>query len=158
MLDDAAEIARVQTAGWREGYAGLVPDDALAGRDEAASALRWRDTVADVDVLVAEARGHPGLAGFAALAVPARELEEPGVGEITALYVDPTRWRGSVGRALVDAVAAELREQGCDIAVAWCLEGNARGLGFYAALGFAPDGGRQTFHDLPEVRLRARLD
>lgn len=135
-----------------------MPDHVLADRDEAASAMGWRERLDDVDVLVAEVPGQRGLTGFAALAVPARDLEEAGVGEVTALYVDPDRWRGGVGRALMDAVAAELRDDGCDAAIVWCLEGNARGLAFYAALGFADDGGRQPFHDLPEVRLRARLD
>jgi GNAT superfamily N-acetyltransferase len=120
--------------------------------------VRWRDQLADVDVLVAQTTGQPGLTGFAALAVPARDVDETGVGEVTALYVDPDRWRGGVGRALIDAAAAELREEGCDVAVVWCLEGNSRGLAFYAALGFADDGGRRAFDGFPEVRLRARLD
>jgi GNAT superfamily N-acetyltransferase len=74
--------------------------------------------------------------------------------------VDPERWRRGIGRALVDAAGAELRDDGCDAAVLWVYEANAGGRAFYAAMGFAPDGGRKPdpFTGLPEVRLRARLD
>jgi ribosomal protein S18 acetylase RimI-like enzyme len=112
----------------------------------------------DTDALVAQDADR--VAGFAALAVPARDLDEPGAGEITALYVDPPRWRGGVGRALVDAAAAELRDQGCDLVVLWTFEAGEAGRAFYRALGFERDGARTTHAatGVAEVRLRARLD
>lgn len=148
----------MQAASWRAGYAGLVPDEVLAGLDEPDRARRWRELMPDAIVLVAEQDG--ALAGFASLAAPARNLDEPATGEVTAFYVDPDRWRRGIGRALMDAAAAELRDEGCDQAVLWVFEANGGGRAFYAALGFAPDGARGEEHGLglPEVRLRARLD
>jgi GNAT superfamily N-acetyltransferase len=130
----------------------------LAALDEGERARRWAGMLDEVDALVAEDDG--GVAGFLSLAIPARELDESGVGEITALYVDPPRWRGGVGRALVDAAGAELRGQGCDVVVLWTFEAGERGRAFYGALGFAPDGARTTHPGtgIAEVRLRARLD
>jgi len=156
---DAREIARVQAAGWRVGYAELVPAAVLAELDERERESRWRDLLPDTPVLVAQAGGGR-LAGFLSLAIPARALGEIGVGEITALYVDPTSWRRGFGRALMDAAAADLRDEGCDAAVLWVLEANHRGRAFYAALGFAPDGARAVHErtGVPEIRLRARLD
>jgi ribosomal protein S18 acetylase RimI-like enzyme len=149
-------------AGRRAGYAGLVPAERLEREDPEARAAVWRELLPDTVVLVAGYGDDedPAVAGFASLAIPARDLDEPATGEITALYVDPERWRRGIGRALVDAAAAELRDDGCDEMVVWVLDGNARAIGFYAALGFAPDGGRQDepHTGLPEVRLRARLD
>jgi predicted GNAT superfamily acetyltransferase len=60
----------------------------------------------------------------------------------------------------MDAAGAELRDAGCDQAVLWMFEANEAARAFYAAVGFAPDGGHRV-HDAPavaEVRLRARLD
>jgi GNAT superfamily N-acetyltransferase len=158
VVADAAEVARVQIAGWRAGYAGLVDEEILADLDESERARRWASTLDDTDALIAQ--DHDGVAGFVAMAVPARELDEPGVGEITALYVDPPRWRGGVGRALIDAAGAELRDEGCDAVVLWTFEASEPSRAFYAALGFEPDGARSTHQRarIDEIRLRARLD
>ena len=156
---DAAAIARVHVAAWRVGYAGLVDHGVLDALDESERARRWVDTLdGDDDALVAE--DDDGLAGFASVAVPARDVAEPGVGEITALYVDPQRWRSGIGRALVDAAAAELREQGCDDVVLWTFEASEPSRAFYAALGFEPDGAHKPHPrtGVGEIRLRARLD
>lgn len=109
-------------------------------------------------MLVAEAQSE--LAGVVSVAVPARGLDEPATGEIAVLYVRPDRWRRGIGRALLDAAAAELRDAGCDEAILWVFEANAAGRAFYEALGFRPDGGRQHMGEVgpPEVRLRAPLD
>jgi GNAT superfamily N-acetyltransferase len=157
-VDDAEGIARVHVDSWREGYAGLVAEELLRALDVEARAAAWREIIPDATVLVAERAGE--IAGFTSVAIPAPGLDERGVGEVTALYVRPHHWRHGVGRALGDAAAAELRDEGCDAAVLWAFEGNARGRAFYAALGFVPDGAR-TEHDrtgLAEIRLRARLD
>jgi GNAT superfamily N-acetyltransferase len=112
----------------------------------------------DTDALIAQDRD--GVAGFVALAIPARGLDEPGVGEITGLYVDPPRWREGVGRALVDAAGAELRDDGCDVVVLWTFAASEDSRAFYAALGFEPDGARASHErtGIEEIRLRARLD
>jgi GNAT superfamily N-acetyltransferase len=155
---DADAIAALLVTTWRAAYRGIVPDEFLARLDPAERAARWRELIPDTTVLVAEEDGE--LAGVAALAIPARELDEPGIGEIAVLYVHPSHWRRGIGRALVDAAGAELRDGGCDEAVLWVFEANASGRGFYAALGFSPDGARQARGEAgpPEVRLRARLD
>jgi GNAT superfamily N-acetyltransferase len=157
-VSDAAAIARAHVDSWRAGYAGLVADEILAALDVEGRAARWREIIPDASVLVAERAGE--VAGFASLAVPARELGEPGVGEVTALYVHPGQWRRGVGRALMDTVGAELRDEGCDAAVLWAYEANARGRAFYAALGFEPDGARavDARTGVGKIRLRARLD
>lgn len=149
----------MHVAAWRAGYAGLVDDAVLDGLDESEREQRWAATLDDDgDALVA--LDDVGVAGFAALAVPARDLDEPGAGEITAVYVDPPRWRSGVGRALLDAAAAELRDEGCDVVVLWTFEASERSRAFYAALGFEPDGARKPHQrtGVGEIRLRARLD
>jgi GNAT superfamily N-acetyltransferase len=145
-------------ASWRAGYAGIVPDQLLAELDPERRAAAWRERIPDTVAFVAEYDG--ALAGFTGLALPARDTDVHGAGEITTLYVEPERWRRGIGRALVDAAAAEMRDDGCDEALLWVYEANDGARAFYAALGFHPDGARKTdpFAGLPEIRLRARLD
>jgi ribosomal protein S18 acetylase RimI-like enzyme len=145
----------VHVACWRAAYGHIVSAEYLASLDARERAATWRDAIPDTTVLVAEY--DESVAGFASLRVPAPDLNEPATGEITTLYVDPERWRRGIGRALLDAAAAELRDDGCDEAVLWVYEANAAGREFYAKLGFHPDGARQA-RGAPEVRLRARLD
>jgi len=82
------------------------------------------------------------------------------VGEVGALYVHPDWWRRGVGRVLLDASLAFLREQGYGVATLWALEDNARARAFYEAEGWHDDGGRQQLEldlpgvNLPEVRYR----
>jgi ribosomal protein S18 acetylase RimI-like enzyme len=145
-------------ASWRAGYTGIVPDSLLAELDPQRRADAWRDLIPDTTTLVAE-QDHT-VVGFTSLAIPARDPDVPEAGEITTLYVDPQRWRRGIGRALADAAAAELRDDGCDRAVLWVYEDNTAGRAFYAALGFNPDAARKPDPStgLPEVRLRTPLD
>jgi len=95
------------------------------------------------------------IAAYARL-TPSRDADaSPGeVGEVGALYVHPDWWRRGVGRVLLDASLAFLREQGYAVATLWALEENARARVFYEAEGWQDDGGRQQLDlDLPGVNL-----
>lgn len=64
-VNDAAAIARVHVDSWRTTYAGIVPDDFLAGLSYASREQRWRELLSGVSVAwVAEADG--AVVGFAA--------------------------------------------------------------------------------------------
>ena len=156
-MADAPAIAAVHVASWRVGYRGLVAEDIIAARDLAERTAAWSGYLGDTPALVAERDGV--VAGFASMAVPARSLDEPATGEITAFYVGPDHWRQGVGRALIDAAGAYLRDEGCDEMALWVLEGNERGRAFYAAVGLHPDGTRATdeLTQRPEILLRVPL-
>ena len=81
--DDAHPIAAVHVATWRDAYAGLLPDELLAGLDVGDWAGRWRGRLAapagGVFTLVFETDGRPR--GFAS-GGPSRD-EFPG-GEVYA--------------------------------------------------------------------------
>jgi GNAT superfamily N-acetyltransferase len=132
--DDAPDIARVQVAGWRAGYAGLLPADVLAGLDEADWACRRREYIESGGrVLVVT---DPAIAGCAAYG-PSRAGGAEG--ELYAFYLDPPRWRQGLGSALMRVVADEL-DALYPRSVLWVLRGNARARAFYAVHGWAPDG------------------
>jgi len=79
-------------------------------------------------VLVAEDAGST--LGFAAVV-----LRDDGDAELDALFVEPNLWRGGVGRALVEACAAQASGAGAGVLH---VIGNPHADGFYRAVGFVP--------------------
>jgi ribosomal protein S18 acetylase RimI-like enzyme len=71
---------------------------------------------------------------------PSRDRDTVGMGEIYALYVDPGRYEGGVGRMLMAHARRRLKEQGFEAAVLWVLQGNERAAAFYEREGWAADG------------------
>lgn len=71
------------------------------------------------------------------------------------------RWGTGVGRALIDAAEARLRERGYRDVILWVLEDNPRARLFYEAAGWQADGGRRPIEifgvSVPEIRYRKRL-
>ena len=119
-------------AAW--GFAGA---DALAAMR--APAFRGGELVAD---------DERGVAGF----VIARRCE------IDLLYTHPRTWGKGVGRALLTAGEAALREAGCTAATLWTEERNERPRRFYEAAGWTLDGGvrERVWNGAPLRELRYR--
>jgi ribosomal protein S18 acetylase RimI-like enzyme len=85
-----------------------------------------------------EGSGEPVI-GFVTFG-PSRDRDTVGLGEIYALYVDPGRYEGGVGRMLMAHARRRLKEQGFGAAVLWVLLGNERAANFYEREGWAADG------------------
>lgn len=162
VVEDAGSMAKVNAAGWREGYRGIIPDEHLehlpvaSWRREITDGLR--EPRADSFSQVAELDGS--FAGYCFVAAPGRdEPEGARVAELVAIYVDPLRWRRGVGRELVTAAIGEAAQRGYAELILWTFERNERALDFYRAVGFAPDGGERLFLPIgvPTVRLRRDL-
>jgi len=140
-IEDSAALARIQVDSYRAAYAGLLPD-----RPESAAYLDhftyeeqeqdWRDLILagmedvllvaedEEGTLVGYALGRSGPAGIA-----------PYDGELVALHVRRSHQRQGIGRALVTAVAGQLRARGCTALMLWVLEENAPARAFYERLG-----------------------
>jgi len=130
---DADALGLVHVAAWREAYAGLVPDEILAGLDPQQRAAMWREAMAHgAAIHLAEQNG--AIVGFGS----GGEQREPSLsfsGEIRALYVLKRAQRRGVGRMLMAAVAQGLLAQGHACASLWVIERNAPARRFYEALG-----------------------
>jgi len=153
--EDADAIAGVQVRAWWDAYADYV--DASKFSSEAERAARWREilTVAETPTLVWDEDGRLG--GFCSVG-PAREPEDPPVGEVHALYVDPRAQRASVGSALLGAGEGTLADElGFAEAVLWVLEANASARAFYEHKGWRFDGGARGTGWGPTVRYRRSL-
>jgi GNAT superfamily N-acetyltransferase len=130
--DDAAAIAAVHVLAWRESYPGLVPDSVLAALDPARRTEIWHAAIPRGGVFVAE--DDADLVGFVAWG-PQSDTALPFAAEIHALYVlRRAQWRG-LGRALMGAAAADMRQAGFHSLGLWVLDGSAPARRFYETLG-----------------------
>jgi GNAT superfamily N-acetyltransferase len=155
---DADAIGRIHAETWRAAYAGVFPDAAF----EVERRQRWwrqwlrQPLQPPAATLVAEDEGV--VVGFAGVG---RSRDEPALGELYTIYVDPNRWSTGAGRALIEAAEDALRKHGFSEAMLWVLEGNERAERFYRRAGWEQDDGRKTEllegAELTEVRYRKPL-
>ncbi len=134
---DAAAIARVHVDTWRTAYAGILPDEFLAGLQYANSEAVWSAAMAagrpDASLLVAEtAQGE--VVGFA-YGAPEREGDPTYRGEIFAIYVLQAYQGQGAGRRLFTTAARRLRKAGFDAFLLWVLKDNTSARRFYESLG-----------------------
>jgi GNAT superfamily N-acetyltransferase len=154
-VEDAEAIARVQVASWHAAYRGLMPDAILDAFTVDVRAPRWRSILAQPTTpgrtTVLERDGR--LLGFASHG-PSRD--EPGAGEVWALYAHPDAWSSGVGRALLEEGLAFLDTLRLAETMLWVLDGNLRAVRFYERAGFGLDGGAKDDGGLPHRRMRRR--
>jgi GNAT superfamily N-acetyltransferase len=139
--EDAARVARVHTLGWRQGFAGLLPEDFLASRVMEPDV--WTSRIAEpapYAVLVAQppdVAEDASVCGFVAVgpALPPAPTSQR-CGQLYAIYVLADVWGAGVGFALHSAAMTALRAAGFIEAVLWHLEGNTRALTFYQRQGW----------------------
>jgi GNAT superfamily N-acetyltransferase len=156
-VEDARAIETIRVHGWRVAYRNVFPPEELDALpiDE----TRWSRRIAEPPdgwgIFVAD--DDYNVIGFACTG-PSRD--ERGVGELYAIYVEPSSWSTGAGRALIERAEQELAER-YDQATLWVLEDNPRARGFYERAGWTSDGGRKAEERLgvraPEVRYRKRL-
>ncbi|MBK5248338.1 MAG: GNAT family N-acetyltransferase [Actinomycetales bacterium] len=144
LVDDAAEIGRIQVAAWRGVHRGTVPDEVLEGLDAATFARAWRGAISQPPSAkhrMLTACAGPFVVGFAALA-PASDAEA--TGEIVELDVDPDHLREGHASRLLAACVDILRETGASQVRTWVLEGDGAREAFLASAGLGPAGVRRT--------------
>ncbi|MCU1431308.1 MAG: family N-acetyltransferase [Actinotalea sp.] len=140
-VEDAAEIARVHVASWRQAYAGVIAEDYLARIDVDKRTAWWRDQLSgagrpSTSVWVAQDEGR--IVGFASLGPSLDEDADRTTLQIYSIYLEPSAWGQGIARELMRAVLAEVPPE---VAVTlWVLEANERARHFYRRHGFAPDG------------------
>jgi len=152
---DADAVARIQQETWRVAYSHVFPATGLA--QDFIDAERWRRRLADPPPGWSTFVIGDPVVGFASVG-PSRD--EPGIGELYAIYVIPSAWSTGAGRALLERAEERLAED-YDEATLWVLEDNPRARRFYEAAGWRPDGARKAEPrwdvSAPEVRYRRRL-
>ncbi|GAB3876897.1 GNAT family N-acetyltransferase [Terrabacter terrigena] len=138
------ELGGVHMAVWRDAYAGIMPDDYLAGLSDERCADSWRAVAARPadaaarTLVVVDDRGH--LAGCGG-AGPSRDADPPTEWELYAVNLMPS----ARGTGVADRFPDELL--GGRDATLWVVEGNARARAFYTRRGFVDEGGRGEHPD-----------
>jgi GNAT superfamily N-acetyltransferase len=137
---DALAVETIRVRGWQAAYRHILPPaelDALR-----IDATRWHERfetppagwatfVAEVDAAVV---------GFATIG-PSRD--EQGLGELYALYVEPSTWSQGTGRKLIARAEEELARTYAEAAL-WVLTANGRARRFYERAGWQLDGAVKT--------------
>lgn len=155
--DDAGAIASVHVASWRHTYAGRMPPGFLERMTDAAARERreanWTRTLEEGRERVWVATQGGAVVGFASAGKP---QDHPGRdAELFTLYTLPEVQGRGRGRALLGAVAGELRAAGARDLALWVLEDNpARA--WYRRQGAREDGHKAVAvpgGELREVRM-----
>jgi ribosomal protein S18 acetylase RimI-like enzyme len=130
---DAVALRDLERAANLVGLAHVFPAEEFPFPDEAVLD-RWRDTLAEPDVVVEVVDGPGRLQAFAA--------HDPTT--LRHLAVHPDDWGRGLARAGVDRAVAAMAASGGTEAWLWCLAANARALGLYRRLGWRPTGESQA--------------
>jgi ribosomal protein S18 acetylase RimI-like enzyme len=130
---DAAEIAEVHDAAWRDAYRGIIPGRELEPMIARRGPKWWSSAIARNSRLIVldfdESIG--GYASYGRNRVPSL----PYKGEIFELYLAPEFQGLGFGRRMFQAARADLAEHGLDTLLVWALSDNERALRFYERMG-----------------------
>ncbi len=135
--------AYVHWKAWQEAYPGLVSREYL----EKLSLDKCEQMAFRFPENTLVAKEGERVLGF--VCYGDRGEEAPGVGEIFALYVLAERYGTGLGRRLMDAGLAQLRQHP-EVRL-WVLKENGRAIRFYEKCGFRPDGEEK---ELPALSAR----
>ena len=152
-METEAEIrgkAYVHWRSWQEAYPGLVSREYL----EKLSLEKCEQMAFRFPENTLVAKEGERVLGFVCYGEGSEEA--PGIGEIFALYVLAERYGTGLGRRLMEAGLAELRD--CTEFRLWVLKGNERAIRFYETCGFRPDGEEKELPALSarEIRMRKK--
>jgi GNAT superfamily N-acetyltransferase len=151
----------VHVDSWRAAYVGLVPQPVLDGLSVERRRTFWAhrlDEPGEDRSFVAELDGR--IVGFAGTSVPTDPEYPARTAELATIYLLPGAWHRGIGRRLMGRATDDLAQRGFSNVVLWVLAGNARGRGFYEALGWRADGRSQMldFDGTPVEEVRYRVD
>ena len=166
---DAAAVARVQVASWRERYDGVLPAELVDAMNVDDFAERWRASIhrpgdARNRVLVALDGDH--IRGFAVTG-PASDPDADPIadGEIAELTVEPDHRRQGHGSRLLQASVETLRSDRFTRGVVWIASADDATRTFVTEAGWAPDGAHRELDlrgdgavRVKQVRLHTALD
>ena len=141
-VDDADAIARVHVETWRAAYAHAIPAETLAAVDVGRRAANWREWIGSGTSTTFVGQLGDEVVGFVNVG-PSRN--EPGLGELYAIYVLPKAWGSGVAAELIERGEEELRSRGLSSVFLNVLADNPRARRFYERHGWVAD--PETFED-----------
>jgi L-amino acid N-acyltransferase YncA len=162
---DVPAVSAIRVTGWQTAYAGIVPRSYLDGLTVEADVQQRRrhferPREGTTNLVAVDAHGQ--VVGWACFGRFRGDGASTAMGELYALYVQPSRMGSGVGRVLLEAVHARARADGrIRVMLLWVLTHNTRARRFYERAGYAADGAVQADDydgvSVPEVRYRRIL-
>ncbi|MGE5579945.1 MAG: N-acetyltransferase family protein [Bacillota bacterium] len=144
--EDVLGLAKVHVDTWKAAYRGIVADSFLDGLSYERSAKGWERSLDEAEsrqrVFVA-VDDNGSVIGFAS-GGPNRDTDTPHKAELWAIYVLPEGQGRGTGTLLLRRFAEAVAAEGLDSLSVWVLADNARGRGFYEAMGGVLAGRRQV--------------
>lgn len=139
-VGDAAELAEVHAAAWREAYSGIIPALTLEKMIVRRSAPWWRVNVQRKTFLVLQV--GPVIAGYASFAPMSRGPairsaagRGGGAAEVQEIYLKPEYQGIGLGGRLFKGALKRIRAKGYSRVLVRALAENTRANGFYLRLG-----------------------
>ena len=161
-LEDAKTIAAIHVRSWQVAYQGIAPQAYLDSLSVERRERFWQQTLEQgtSDTWVVE-EGSKVL-GWIAAARSRDPDAGPFIGEIWAIYVDPSDWRRGIGRLLWREAERQLSTSGFSEVTLWVLKSNIPAIAFYEANGFVVEPWSEKAitlggAELVEIRLRKTL-
>lgn len=147
---DARTLAELEVRAWRWAYVDIVAEQDMITVDEREA--RWRSAGAVEGAFVLE------IGGRVVGAVEVRpDRDDPAVGCVRGLDVEPAAQGAGVGAALYEHAIARLRADGFAEATVWLFEANGHARAFFERRGWTADGATGTAAEAPELRYRQTL-
>ncbi len=140
VLDDAAGIARVHVAAWRETHSRLLPEGALNRLDDELDGRtrRWHHILHDRTTTVLVTETAAGVVGWCSVGM-ARDEDAPRELELQGIYLLATHHGSGAGQTMLDTGL------GNRPAYLWSAVDNRRAQAFYRRNGFTADGARKQY-------------
>jgi len=146
VADEARALAALQRRSALFAYASIFPPEA-AQPDLDRMTLDWQRRLSGMH--------SPNARGYRAdvrnlpvgVIIACGDPDDPKLGHITRLYVDPQEWGQGIGRSLYDEALSHLRSIGYVQASLWVLERNERARSWYERLGWSCTGERKSVLD-----------
>jgi len=145
---DAAGIAEVQIGAWRQSYAGVLPEEVLAGLDRDSLVLAWGREItqpAEARQRILVALDEEAVVGYV-LTAPATDPDcNPAIdGEIDDLTIATEHEHNGHGSRLLHAAIDTLRADKFERAIVWLTSTDDARRAFLTESGWATDGAHRT--------------
>ncbi len=157
-VDDAQAIAELHVRSWQSAYRGHFPDAYLEALSVADRLELWTAVTAKQPPRVGVSAAADGICGFVSLSGSRDDDATATLGEINAMYVDPSRWRAGIGSALMRWALEQATARDWAALTLWVLRDNSGARAFYEAFGWRLDGRTQvdTIGGTEAVEVRYR--
>lgn len=155
--EDAAALARIQTASWRDVFGDILPPDILEAHTDLVQVEAMYRRVLQfpaVHIAIGLVSGTPHC--IAAWSTNRDGLAQ-NVAELICIHSMSSRWRCGYGSAMMQHVLSDMRAAGFQEAVLWVFAENRRARAFYESLGFSPDSAVRNEMGAPELRYQTTL-